>query len=164
MNLMVTMLLGGLWHGANIKFVIWGGLHGLGLVLNKLLHKILPHRTYTPGWIKVTGWIITFHFVCFAWIFFRADSMQTALAMIQNIAFRFSLHLFPEILLRYSAPLMVLSAGLLLHWLPTRWKEAYRGAFIHTPILAKAAIVLVCSFIIYQFKTSDLQPFIYFQF
>lgn len=164
MNLLVTMLLGGLWHGANIKFVIWGGLHGFGLVINKWIVKLLPHRTYTPGWVKVTGWIITFHFVCFAWIFFRADSMETAFSIIQNITTRFGFNLIPDFILQYATTLSVLAAGFMLHWLPTSWKEAYRGAFIRTPVLAKLAIVLVCSLIIYQFKTSDLQPFIYFQF
>ena len=163
-NLIITMLLGGLWHGANIKFVIWGALHGFGLVINKLILKVLPRKTYLPKWQKIAGWIITFHFVCFAWIFFRADSMETAFSIISNIATRLDLSLVMQVLYQYATPFIILAFGFGIHWLPTRWKEAYRGTFIKTPVYAKVVIVLVSCLIIYQFKTSELQPFIYFQF
>jgi D-alanyl-lipoteichoic acid acyltransferase DltB (MBOAT superfamily) len=164
MNLFVTMLLGGLWHGANIKFVIWGALHGLGLVVNKLIAKILPKQPFTPKWVKVTGWIITFHFVCFAWIFFRANSIQTAFSIIGNITSQLNLQLLPQIAVQYGATFFVLIAGFIIHWLPTTWKESYRGAFIRSSLVTKVFIILAACFVIYQFKTSDLQPFIYFQF
>lgn len=163
-NLGITMLLGGLWHGANIKFIIWGGLHGAGLVVNKLLSGITARRSYIPFWQKALGWVITFHFVCLAWIFFRADSMETAFSIIRNIGTRFDFHLIPEIIYRYAATFTVLSVGFLVHWLPSSWKESYRGAFIKSPVLIKIMLVLIGTLIIFQFKTSDLQPFIYFQF
>lgn len=163
-NLLVTMLLGGLWHGANIKFLIWGGLHGLGLVVNKLLKSIFPPKTYVPLWQKVAGWLITFHFVCFAWIFFRADSMQTAFSVISNIFTRLDWTIVPEVFYQYALSFSVLAVGFAVHWLPTAWKESYRGAFIKTSLVTKAIIVLVFCVVIYQFKTSELQPFIYFQF
>jgi D-alanyl-lipoteichoic acid acyltransferase DltB (MBOAT superfamily) len=163
-NLIVTMLLGGLWHGANIKFVIWGALHGFGLVVNKLVAGILPKQTYTPVWQKTLGWIVTFHFVCFAWIFFRADSMETAFSIINNIATRLDLSLAVNIFYQYATTFVILALGFTVHWMPTNWKETYRGAFIKIPVYAKVAIALVCCLLIYQFKTSEIQPFIYFQF
>lgn len=163
-NLLLTMLLGGLWHGANIKFIMWGALHGGGLVINKLLLKFQPKKTAVPFWKKVIGWFVTFHFVCLAWIFFRADSMDTAFEIIQNILTRFSLSLAPQIFYQYALTFSILAIGFFVHWLPSNWKESYRGAFINTPTFVKALIVLVVCFFVYQFKTSDLQPFIYFQF
>ncbi|MFA7320598.1 MAG: MBOAT family O-acyltransferase [Dokdonella sp.] len=74
-NLMLTMLLGGLWHGASWNFVIWGGLHGLYLACERIVHE------RWPGWNKDTRTrrllrvFITFHLVCFAWIFFRAHDL-----------------------------------------------------------------------------------------
>jgi D-alanyl-lipoteichoic acid acyltransferase DltB (MBOAT superfamily) len=163
-NLIITMVLGGLWHGANIKFVIWGALHGLGLVFNKLIQNSRPKKSYIPRWQKGLGWIITFHFVCFAWIFFRADSMETAFSIITNIATRLDLSLISNVLFQYALTFTILAIGFAIHWLPTRWKESYRGAFIKTPVYVKIVIVLVSCLLIYQFKTSELQPFIYFQF
>lgn len=163
-NLIITMLLGGLWHGANIKFVIWGALHGFGLVINKLIIGIVPKRSYTPVWQKMAGWIITFHFVCFAWIFFRADSMETAFSIIANIGTRMDFTLALNIVCQYAVTFIILAIGFAIHWLPSRWKESYRGAFIKTPMYAKIIVALVSCLIIYQFKTSELQPFIYFQF
>ncbi|HEN20623.1 MAG TPA: MBOAT family protein, partial [Desulfobacteraceae bacterium] len=75
-NLMITMLLGGLWHGAAWRFVIWGGLHSLGLVINKLWMKIFPRRR-SPGRVKTfLSVFITFNFVTFCWVFFRAADME----------------------------------------------------------------------------------------
>lgn len=163
-NLLVTMLLGGLWHGANIKFLIWGALHGLGLAINKIVRNLRPKHALTPTWQKVLSWIITFHFVCFAWIFFRADNTNTAFSVIKNIGTRIDLSIAIDIIYQYGAIFTVIITGFAIHWLPTDWKEHYRGAFIKMPLTLKGMVILVVLAIIYQFKTTDLQPFIYFQF
>lgn len=78
-NLFATFLLGGLWHGASCMFVIWGALHGLALVVHRLWQLIgfaLP---------KVVAWVITFNFVNFSWVFFRADKMDDALKVIKGM-------------------------------------------------------------------------------
>src|SRR5213078_701378 len=72
-NLMLTMLLGGLWHGAAWTFVVWGGIHGVGLSIERATGW-RPH-TRAQIWL---GRLITFHVVCLAWIFFRADSFGRA--------------------------------------------------------------------------------------
>jgi alginate O-acetyltransferase complex protein AlgI len=88
-NLMATMLLGGLWHGAGWPFVIWGGLHGLYLVINHGWRAAtagiaFPRWLATPG--RTAGWLLTFLAVVIAWVFFRSDSMQAALRILQAMA------------------------------------------------------------------------------
>jgi D-alanyl-lipoteichoic acid acyltransferase DltB (MBOAT superfamily) len=84
-NLMLTMLLGGLWHGAAWKFVIWGGIHGAGLAVERLLaarrHALghAPPRDTVAR--RVVGRLVTFHVVCAAWVFFRADDVGSAMAV-----------------------------------------------------------------------------------
>ena len=72
LNLMVTMLLGGLWHGANLRFIIWGGLHGAGLVINKIWNYLAGPRITPTRINKALSVFLTFQFVTFCWIFFRA--------------------------------------------------------------------------------------------
>jgi len=83
-NLLVTMLLGGLWHGANWTFVVWGALHGVGLALERFLGLA---RSEVPSMAaRVTRAIVVFHAVCLTWIFFRADSVSAALAYLAGFA------------------------------------------------------------------------------
>src|SRR5947199_5148407 len=76
-NLLLTMLLGGIWHGAGWKFVMWGALHGGGLAVERLIEPWLGRRSLTPAG-KLVATLIVFHFVCFAWIFFRAEDFAMA--------------------------------------------------------------------------------------
>lgn len=86
-NLFLTMLLGGLWHGAGWNFVIWGGLHGLYLAIHRFVVGKRPEAS--PGATgllrKVPAWFLTFHLVCLAWVFFRADTFPSAQAYIQGL-------------------------------------------------------------------------------
>ncbi|MBU0765238.1 MAG: MBOAT family protein [Bacteroidetes bacterium] len=163
-NLMVTMLLGGLWHGANIRFIIWGGLHGLALAFHKIWLKINPFRRLKPGFSRFLAVSSTFHLVTFAWIFFRTEDMKTALQMIGKIANDFDVQLIPRILSAYYIVFSLILTAFVIHWLPSRVKESYRGRFIKSPIWLKGIIIVVIVFIIYQFRSSELQPFIYFRF
>jgi alginate O-acetyltransferase complex protein AlgI len=88
-NLMLTMLLGGLWHGAAWTYVLWGGLHGVALVME---HGARDRRRRAglaePGataWGRVRQWVVAFNFVAFAWVFFRADSAGGALAVLARL-------------------------------------------------------------------------------
>ena len=80
-NLFVTMLLGGLWHGASWTFVLWGAMHGLALCIDKLL----PKKRFSKGIFKALGILMTFSFVSFLWIFFRADSFDIAWSIISGM-------------------------------------------------------------------------------
>ena len=81
-NLMITMVLGGLWHGAAWKFVTWGALHGTVLCIERIWTRFKP--AFLPAAPKIIGLVVTFHIVCLAWIFFRADSFATAISFIQG--------------------------------------------------------------------------------
>ena len=82
-NLIITMLLGGLWHGASWNFVIWGLLHGIALAIHKLWQRWRGERRWRGGWLL--GWAATYSFVCFAWVFFRAHSFGDAWIIIRKL-------------------------------------------------------------------------------
>jgi alginate O-acetyltransferase complex protein AlgI len=84
-NLMITMLLGGLWHGASWTFVVWGGLHGLALCIHKVFCSLVKKKTYKNMVTKIISIIATYCFVCFCWIFFRADSLGMAIIVIKRM-------------------------------------------------------------------------------
>ena len=84
-NLMITMLLGGLWHGAGWTFLIWGGLHGLYLVVNHSIHKLIPLNK-TGKLRKIFGWLFTMLAVVVAWVPFRAESLEGAIYMLRSMS------------------------------------------------------------------------------
>ena len=88
-NLLLTMLLGGLWHGAGWTFIFWGGLHGTYLVINHLyrsLRKSLGHNLRNDGWLlRGIGWLTTFVAVIVSWVFFRANNFETAISMLKSM-------------------------------------------------------------------------------
>lgn len=83
-NLMITMLLGGLWHGASWNFVIWGALHGVFLVVFRIIRSNAPIQGCFH-WKDAGRILLTFNMVCFAWIFFRADNISASINLISNI-------------------------------------------------------------------------------
>lgn len=170
-NIMITMLLGGLWHGANMRFVIWGGLHGLGLVIHKLWMKLnlSLSKYYTTHssrniFYRFISVFTTFHLVTFAWIFFRAKNMDVAMSMIKQMGTNFQFSLIPLMIASYYKIFAVIFLGLFLHWLPSSFKESYRGWFIQSHMAIKILITIIVIFIIFQVKSAEIQPFIYFQF
>ncbi len=88
-NLILTMVLGGLWHGANITFVVWGLLHGVLLAVNRLSHNVAKVHVNEPLFAgrsyRLLATVMTFHLVCLGWIFFRAPDFTTAFAVISQI-------------------------------------------------------------------------------
>ena len=163
-NLLITMLLGGLWHGANIRFIIWGGIHGVGLIIQKVIKSIIPLKYSDNNFMRILGLIITFHLVTFAWLFFRAKDMQTVSYMLTQIFSRFQIAILPEFITGYFKIFALLLTGYIIHWLPSSFKENYRGWFIQLPVVIKILIFIISIVIIYNFKICELQPFIYFQF
>jgi len=161
-NLMLTMLLGGMWHGAATRFILWGGLHGLALAVERWWAEFYPHK---PGrWQRLLGWLWTFHFVCFCWIFFRVQVMNTAWAMLGQIVYSFNPQILPEFLSGYSAVLFWMALGYALHFTPPAWEYAAEKSVTRMPLLAKALLIVLVAALVMQVKSSDVQPFIYFQF
>lgn len=163
-NILITMLLGGLWHGANLRFLIWGGMHGIGLIINRIWSKYSPWKQQTSTFRQILYIFLTFHFVTFLWLFFRAKDMNTALTMMDQMIHHFNPSMIPEVLMGYPKIVGLIVVTFIIHWLPSQTKENYRGLFISTPLVIKILIFVGVIFIIYQFKTAGIQPFIYFKF
>ena len=168
MNLMITMLLGGLWHGASISFILWGALHGIALAAHKF---IMGHFSSFKAlgcemkpWRRVLGVLITFHVVCFGWILFRATSMKAVGEMFRQIFTNFHPEVFMQFVLGYKGVFALMVIGYVLHFMPKRSEDALRGVVTRTPLLIQAAILAIAIFIVVQFKSAGVQPFIYFQF
>jgi len=163
-NLMMTMLLGGLWHGSSWMFIIWGGLNGIGLVFYKFWRKISPYEGSTRWIANFWKIFITFNFITFTRIWFRSESMQGVREFLSQITTRFGWVQLPEMLNSYWKVLTIIILGLVIHWLPETIKVRYRNWFIARPIYQKIFISVAIVFIIYQSISSGLQPFIYFRF
>ncbi len=161
-NLMITMLLGGLWHGAAWKFVVWGGIHGFILSVEKFLNF--------PNWVKKSklnkfiGVVVTFHIVCLAWIFFRANSFQSAIDMINQILFYFNGGVFFQFIEAYPQVAILLVLGFILHFTPRSMEQKAETIVEKLPLFGKALVLVVVIWLVIQVKSSDIQPFIYFQF
>lgn len=163
-NLIITMLLGGLWHGANIRFIIWGGLHGIGLAFHKMWMKIVPFSGSKNYLYKGISVFITFHFVCFAWIFFRAADLKAVSIVLDKIANDINISLIPMFIQNYYKIVIIMFLGFLVHLIPSNFKFKYRDLFVQSPQWVKVVCTVIVAIIVYQAKSSDVQPFIYFQF
>jgi alginate O-acetyltransferase complex protein AlgI len=163
-NMMLTMLIGGLWHGASWNFVVWGGLNGIGLVVYKLWKKVSPWEDRSKWYNRAIGIFITLIFITFTRTWFRGETWESSLLMLEQIAFKFQGHLMWDIIVGYKNVFIVMLLGFIIHWLPVPTKDWYRNWFVGTSIFTKAVISLVAIIFIYQILSADLQPFIYFAF
>jgi D-alanyl-lipoteichoic acid acyltransferase DltB (MBOAT superfamily) len=163
-NLLITMLLGGLWHGANLRFLIWGGIHGVALMFHKLIKQFHFNIPVTNRWGRFVSIFITFNLVCLSWIFFRAHTMNDVSTMFSQIFTSFHAEVLPMFVKAYPLVFGLMLFAFIIHWLPSLQKERYRGMFIQSPMWAKILFTIMVIFILYQAKSSNIQPFIYFQF
>ncbi|MGE0568622.1 MAG: MBOAT family protein, partial [Bacteroidia bacterium] len=163
-NLMVTMLLGGLWHGSSWLFIIWGGLNGLGLIVHKFWKRISPFKGEESVWVKIILMLITLTFISFTRIFFRSPSMDIANQLMERMSNHFGWDLFFKIITGYWTVFAVMVVGYLIHWIPESIKEKYRNYFAALPIPVMVLACVLGVFVLYQMMSSEMQPFIYFQF
>ena len=241
LNSFITQVLGGLWHGASWNFIIWGGINGIGMIVEKIWRKmnwhvrfasmtlltiglcVADYLTNLPVWrlfavwaaiiwvgtaIRYIYWLLTaegsltakrsnseavqqpkavvalgkvwailqtFTFITFTRLFFRSSSnldpatanevaWNTAKNMVNQIGGAWSNAIIPEFLWSYRSVVAMFVLGMIIHWLPTNWKRRYRLAFSALPLWLMGIVVCVAMVVIYQFMTSEQQPFIYFQF
>jgi D-alanyl-lipoteichoic acid acyltransferase DltB (MBOAT superfamily) len=158
-NLILTMLLGGIWHGAQWKFVIWGALHGGGLAFERLTMPWTERwRSLLIG--KVAFTIVTFHFVCLCWIFFRAEDFDTATLFIQGIAAGWSLGVTQAGQLTIA--LIVL--GLAIQFTPRAWLSEIVATLSRLPVWGQGAVAGLAVSIVEALCPPGVSPFIYFQF
>ncbi len=162
--LMLTMLIGGFWHGADWKFVFWGGMHGAGLIIHKIFGETAKEMEWNTRLLTPIGWLITFHFVAFLWIFFRADSFTVAALSINRIVFDLDwAYLLPFLQTRGLLVLM-LCVGYALHFTSEKDKNHLREYYSTLPLLAKALLLILIIQAVLQIQNENVQPFIYFQF
>lgn len=166
LNLIITMFLGGLWHGASWNFVLWGIFHGVALALHKAWMSITGRGKgeTSHGIRRVLGILVTFHLVCFCWIFFRNADFKNSMDMLNQIFTAFRPQLFPQLLEGYWRVFALIALGYFLHFVPDRWENAVCGAVIRLPFLGKALVMVAMIYVVIQMKSSEIQPFIYFQF
>ncbi len=181
LNLMITMVAGGLWHGASWNFFIWGALNGFALVFYKVWRRISPWENHKEKWI-VRGWAIflTFTFITFTRVWFRAGSntswsglnqthdiaaeFYAATSMLRQIFFHMDLGVIPSVIVGYWNVFLVILIGMIIHWLPDSFKDWYRTKFSMLPLWLIGIACCVAIFFVYQIMSADMQPFIYFQF
>lgn len=166
LNQFLTMLLGGLWHGASWNFVIWGAVHGAALCAHKWFRTLLGHdKTYRSRGLRRLGAIVlTFHIVCLSWLFFAGSSFESSWAMLTQIFTRFNAALLPQFLAGYPAVSLLIAVGFVLHFLPTSWSVATERLVQRLPLLIDALLLAAMIVWVVQVKGSDVQPFIYFKF
>jgi D-alanyl-lipoteichoic acid acyltransferase DltB (MBOAT superfamily) len=161
LNLMITMLLGGLWHGAAWTFVVWGGLHGSYLVVHRLWSRI--------GWAPLVRWrataawnwiarILLFHAVCLGWVFFRSSTFAIAFDVFSR------LRVPGPATLATGPVLLVLFLGLAGQFMPPRWRNGFEVEMGRWPAVARGAAVAVAIAAIEILGPTGVAPFIYFQF
>jgi alginate O-acetyltransferase complex protein AlgI len=177
-NLMITMVLGGLWHGASWNFVIWGTLHGLALAVTRMWQR---WRTNPPGpegesaplpsrkgasmppagsWAtRAFNVFCTFQYVCFAWIFFRAPTFKHAklvLGRLGGLTFG-AANLSPRVL-------AVLGVALLVHFIPKNFVLRARDTFVRAPAFVQGLTLAGVAFCLHAVAGAKAEPFVYGQF
>ena len=167
-NLLLTMLLGGLWHGAAVRFILWGGLHGVALALHKLWLSVVPGAKVSGAqmhwWSRAAGGFFTFNLVCLGWLMFRAESMQTVSLMLHQIFENFNPAMIPQVVTGYAGVFALIAAGYILHLMPGRVDALARQVVVNAPLVLQVVMAAAMIWCVMQIKSSDIQPFIYFQF
>lgn len=157
-NLSITMLLGGLWHGAAWNFVFWGALHGGALAIERMFTE--KFGTKEKGILgKIIAFILVFHFVCLTWIFFRASSFESATEFI-NALLKFD---FTPGILNPFITLMIVF-GIATNFTPKSWGVTVRYYFSQLHPIAQGAIAGLLISFIGAMGPEGVAPFIYFQF
>ena len=233
-NLMITMVLGGLWHGASWVFIAWGTLHGLALAIDRALSvnnrfwgnpamrafiivvmvqialqaslyglatgsgispeqmssltfsnliffslallltllatavDVMSNRQILGPWV---GTFLTFHFVTFCWILFRAGALnnpnpplETTSMVLTQIGSAFHGELWAQLWDGYKQVLFLITLGFVLHFLPDRWYTFWDKLFERSPVPVKSLVLALVIWLVIQTASADVVPFIYFQF
>ncbi len=165
-NLLITMILGGLWHGASANFVIWGAINGIALVLYKNWKKISPYENRTGIMTHFWKIFITFNFITFSRIWFRLKDPAGPGKMLDQIwnKFNFEWESFSSLWQTYQPAFLIMILGFFVHWMPQLWKNFMVDTFTKTPRIAQMAIITVFVVILYQAASDSFQPFVYLEF
>lgn len=162
LNLMITQILGGVWHGADWRFVIWGLVHGMGLIFTRLWWWTFG-KTKDPTWLHTAMCtLLTFIVVVECRIVFRAKDIEHARVMFAE-QFKAGWTLSSSPNLSWSLGLVLLAA-VLGHLTPQRWYERGTALFTRLPVAARALLLVGLALFIKEVASFEVQPFIYFKF
>ena len=166
LNLLITMVVGGLWHGASENFVIWGTMNGIALIFYNYWKKISPYENSTALIVRFWRIFITFQFITFTRIWFRLEDSSEPLAMINHIWNHLDLKLdiVKLVFQTYSSVFWIIILGYFLHWMPQSWKDKGQDCFTKMNLGLKSIIIVICVFLMYQAISDTFKPFVYFQF
>ncbi len=166
LNNFLTMVIGGLWHGASWMYVLWGAYHGALLVCHKAIRKVYR----APEWLrdtfvlKMVNIAITFTLVVIGFAIFRADSLSTIEAMGIQIINDFHASVAPQFLESYIMIVVAIGAALVMHYTPRKWTTGLAEAYISVPVVLQGLALALVIFFVIQASSSDLVPFIYLQY
>ncbi len=165
-NQFLTMLLGGLWHGASWMYLIWGAYHGLLLCAHKSLRKRwhLPEFLKGTPEVKAVNIVITFTLIVIGFTFFRAPSLTTVGEIATQILTNFHLSVAPQFLEGYMSVSLALGLGLLAHFAPRSICDRTAQAYVGLGAVWQAFLLAAVLFMVVQMRQSDLVPFIYLQY
>jgi len=162
--LLITMLIGGFWHGADWKFIFWGAGHGLLLVIHKLSLKLIPKEFTKILWYRIAGWFLTFCLVALLWVPFRAKSLGDTFILYRNLFDGLDFATVGAIYQTHFWIVILLFFGYFATVMPDSWKEKIYDYFAKMDYLVLFALIIILIQVMLQFKSASVQPFIYFQF
>ncbi len=163
LNNFLTMLIGGLWHGAAWKFVFWGAMHGIGLAIHKACKPILGKIPDNPLTIFVS-WLLTFIYVSLLWVFFRAADFEQSLLIIKNIFVDFYWDQIPQFITIRPEWSILMGLLIIFHFVPQRWADRCMQLYVASPWIVKLVAFIVVVQLVIEYMSSEVAPFIYFQF
>ena len=165
-NQFITMVLGGLWHGASWMYIIWGAYHGLLLVLHKTVRSIwrLPENMRGRADIKAFNILLTFALIVVGFTFFRAPSLETVVMIGEQIAGNFHIDIAGQFVESYMMIVAAMALGYIAHMTPKTWTAGASQEYMSMAAIWQALLLAVVLFVVVQTRQSDLVPFIYLQY
>lgn len=162
-NNFLTMLIGGLWHGAAWKFIFWGAMHGMGLAIHKASKPVLskiPDNFLT----RLIFWAVTFIYVSLLWVFFRAADFSDSILIIRNIFVDFDWRQLPQFCIARPAWCIMMLSLMIFHFVPQDFADKVQCVFVKMNWCLKLVVFLVAIQLVIEFMSEEVAPFIYFQF
>ena len=164
-NLMATMLIGGLWHGAAWNYIVWGGVHGVGLIVHKITKK--PLDNYLPSdnkAVKFFSWLLAFIFIVITMTIFGAGDVGTSWTVIRKSFTEFDPAYFTFFVRARYTWCILLTIIFALHFVPVKIYERLTSWFVGCHWLVKLLIFVAVVQLVIQFSSAEVKPFIYNQF
>lgn len=166
LNLLITMVVGGLWHGASQNFVVWGAMNGIALVFYNYWKKISPYEKSTLWLIRAWRILLTLSFITFTRVWFRLPEADQPLIYLTHLTQHFDWTLSTWFIVwnTYQVVFYLLILGFITHWLPQQWKDATVQFYAKWPMPLQALSFALAVFILFQAVSDSFKAFVYFQF